>query len=181
MKDYIRIFYHDIMAFMQYLPLCLTIAAFLEAITIIILLTRRKKIRIYKAFWTLLFWTYITAVVIITLLSREPGSRGGMSWDLFSTWGTTEMSHAFVLENIILFIPFGFLLPLVFRPARHIRIMILAALLYSTCIEVTQVITKMGYGQIDDIVTNVLGAGVGYNIWLLIFQDHYLKLIQHKD
>lgn len=181
MKDYIRIFYHDIMAFMEYMPLCLAIAAFLEAVTIIALLIMRKKIRFYKAFWTLLFWTYITAVVIITLLSREPGSRGGMSWDLFSTWGNSEISHAFVLENIILFIPFGFLLPLVFRPARHIRIMVLAALLYSTSIEVTQVITKMGYGQIDDIVTNVLGAGVGYNCWLLVFQDHYLKLIQRKD
>lgn len=181
MRDYIRIFFSDIMDLMKYLPVCLVFAAVLEGITILILLKRKKKIRFYKAFWSYLFWTYITAVIFITLLSREPGSRSGISWKPLSTWGVTEIEHAFVFENIILFIPFGFLLPLVWKPARRIRITILYALLYSSCIELTQVITKMGYGQIDDIITNVLGAGIGYNVWLLIFQDHYLKIIQRND
>lgn len=181
MKEYLKIFYYDIMKFMDYLPACLLIACILEAATILILLILKKKIRFYKALYVMLFWTYITAVVFITLLSREPGSRGGMSFDLFSTWGSSKTSRAFVLENILLFIPFGFLLPLVFRPARHIRIMLLMAVLYSSAIEITQVYTGMGYGQIDDIITNVLGAGIGYDLWLLVFQDHYLRLIQHQD
>lgn len=182
MRHYIRIFFYDIMnLIIRYLPACLLTAALLEAITIVILIIRKKKIHFMNIVWSYLFWTYITAVFFITLLSREPGSRGGMSWELFSTWGTTEVSHAFVLENIILFIPFGFLFPLVFPPARRIRVLILTALIYSVCIEFTQVITQMGYGQIDDIVTNVLGAGIGYNIWLLIFQDQYLKPVSHHD
>ena len=181
MKEYLKIFYDDIMQFMNDLPLCFLIAVILEAITILILLIRKKKISLRKAVYVLLFWTYITAVVFITLLSREPGSRGGMSFELFGTWGASRTSRAFVLENILLFIPFGFLLPLVFRPARHIRIMLLLAFLYSTSIEITQVITKMGYGQIDDILTNVIGAGIGYNLWLFIFQDHYFQLITHHN
>lgn len=181
MKAYLSMFFHDIMNFMNYLPVCLLIALILELATILILLIQKKKIRFYKAIYVFLFWTYIIAVVFITLLSREPGSRGGMNFVLFSTWGSSRTARAFVLENIILFIPFGFLLPLVFRPARHIRLMLLFAILYSTSIEVTQVITAMGYGEIDDIVTNVLGAGIGYNCWLFVFQDHYLRLIQHQD
>lgn len=181
MKAYLKTFFFDIMNFMNYLPVCLLIALILELATILILLILKKKIRFYKAMYVLLFWTYVTAVVFITLLSREPGSRGGMNFDLFSTWGSSMAERASVLENIILFIPFGFLLPLVFRPARHIRLMLLFAFLYSTSIEVTQIITGMGFGQIDDIVTNVLGAGIGYNCWLFIFQEHYLRLIQHQD
>lgn len=31
-------------------------------------------------------------------------------------------------------------------------------------IEVTQVVTKMGYGQTDDVITNVIGAAIGFGI-----------------
>ena len=42
------------------------------------------------------------------------------------------------------------------------------AFITSLTIETTQVITKMGYGQTDDVITNVLGAIVGLGIlWIV--------------
>ncbi len=38
----------------------------------------------------------------------------------------------------------------------------------------------MGYGQIDDILTNVVGTAIGFDIWLLIFEKSYLDIRRRK-
>ena len=53
--------------------------------------------------------------------SREPGSRKQIDLDLFGTWGQTAMAHAYFVENIIMFIPFGILAPMVFKRMRNMR------------------------------------------------------------
>ena len=68
----------------------------------------------------------------------------------FSTVGSTAQSHAYVVENIIMFIPFGFLLPQLWAHMRNLGLCLLSAFITSMVIEVTQVVTKMGYGQTDD-------------------------------
>ncbi|WP_173005767.1 VanZ family protein [Faecalicatena contorta] len=108
--------------------------------------------------------TYIVAVLFIALLSREPGSRDMISLIPFSTVGSTAQSHAYVVENIIMFIPFGFLLPQLWAHMRNLGLGLLSAFITSMVIEVTQVVTKMGYGQIDDVITNVIGAAIGFGI-----------------
>ena len=48
-------------------------------------------------------------LLFITFLSREPGSRDGIDWMPFSTLGSGPRGDAFVLENVLLFVPFGVL------------------------------------------------------------------------
>lgn len=60
--------------------------------------------------WFLLA-VYMTFMFITVFLSREPGSRQGIDMKLFGTWGETPQAHAFVIENILLFVPFGILYP----------------------------------------------------------------------
>lgn len=51
---------------------------------------------------------------------------------------------------------------------RNICFCLLMAFITSLTIETTQVITKMGYGQTDDVITNVLGAIAGLGIlWIV--------------
>ena len=58
----------------------------------------------------MLFCIYIAVMLVITFLSRENGSRSGaMDLQLFSTWGINKRNNAFVVENVLLFIPYGFL------------------------------------------------------------------------
>lgn len=58
-----------------------------------------------------LFVTYIVVVVQIAFLSRSPGSRTDVAFGLEDTWGTTVQEHAYVIENMLMFIHFGVIYP----------------------------------------------------------------------
>lgn len=66
------------------------------------------------------FSLYLMIILVITFFSREDGSRIGMDLELFSTWGTNARNHAFVVENVLLFIPYGFICPWAFPWLRGI-------------------------------------------------------------
>lgn len=55
-----------------------------------------------------LFVIYLWMLVMIVFFCREPGSRMGTDFRFMGTWGTTMQDHAWVIENIFLFLPFGF-------------------------------------------------------------------------
>lgn len=53
---------------------------------------------------------YVAVLLVITYFSRESGTRGGLDLELFSTWGINKRNNAYVVENVLLFIPYGFVL-----------------------------------------------------------------------
>ncbi len=110
------------------------------------------------------FIMYIIVLLFITFWSREEGSRSGFDLELFSTWGINTRNNAYVIENILLFIPFGFFCPWVFPAARRFRSCALLGAALSVGIECLQLVAGRGIFQIDDILTNTLGAIVGF--WL---------------
>ena len=114
------------------------------------------------------FSLYLMIILVITFFSREDGSRIGMDLELFSTWGTNARNHSYVVENVLLFIPYGFICPWAFPWLRGFFRNTFAAFVTSFGVETIQLITGRGYIQVDDILTNVLGAVIGYVIfWLL--------------
>lgn len=116
------------------------------------------------------FITYAIVLVQIALLSREPGSRTAMDLIPFSTWGSTNQCHAYVIENIIMFLPMGVLLPMMFRPMCKVWGLAIATFVISMGIEVTQFITQRGYFQTDDIIMNVLGGVIGFYLFRTVKQ-----------
>lgn len=115
-----------------------------------------------------LFWIYFSVMLIITFFSRESGSRQGMDLELFSTWGINERNNAYVVENVLLFIPYGFLSPWAFKVLRRFFRCGAFGFLTSLGIELLQLATQRGYFQIDDILTNGLGTVIGYLLFRLI-------------
>ena len=129
--------------------------------------------------WNSIVWfllgVYMVVMFITVFLSREPGSRKGVDMTLFGTWGQTPQAHAFVIENILLFVPFGILYPLAVsatdrktdfrRKTGWEKFTVLWGFLISVGIETVQLITERGYCQLDDVVMNTLGALVGYAIF----------------
>lgn len=109
-----------------------------------------------------LFGVYLAILIVITLFSREAGSREGIDLRFLSTWGINARNNAYVVENVLLFIPYGFLTCLVFRDLRNPVLGMCLGFVSSLSIECIQLISKRGYFQIDDIVTNVLGMMIGY-------------------
>ena len=117
--------------------------------------------------WTgsILFVIYVVVLLQTVFFCREPGSRWGTDMRLFGTWGTTMQDHAWVLENVLLFIPFGLLFPM-WLPKRLHLITVPVGFLCSIGIEYVQLRTGRGFCQLDDVVTNTLGALIGYFVWL---------------
>lgn len=129
---------------------------------------RRKgqKEAIPVVVWTL-FFTCMAMILMITFWSRESGSRRGLDLELFSTWGINRRNNAYVIENVLLFVPYGILCPMAFRYAEKFRHCLIVGALTSVSIELLQLATGRGFFQIDDILTNIAGTVAGYLVWLL--------------
>lgn len=119
-------------------------------------------------FSCILFIIYIEILMQTAFFSREPGSRQQIDLNLFGTWGQTAIAHAYFIENIIMFIPFGLLAPMVFERMRKVRFCVFIGFLCSCGIELSQLITQRGYCQLDDVVTNTVGMLVGWGIWKML-------------
>ena len=70
-----------------------------------------------------------------------------------------------LLLNIILFLPFGFLLPYIWPKLNGWKT-ILLAFCVSTIIEITQYFAHWGCLGLDDIFNNTLGACIGYSCFV---------------
>ena len=116
----------------------------------------------------IVFSVYAALIGCITYLSRESGCRTGLDLQLFSTWGINDRNNAYVVENILLFIPFGLLCCWAFPKARKLMRSTLVGLLTSLAIESLQLATGRGYFQIDDILTNTIGAIIGYLLFRIL-------------
>ena len=142
---------------------------------IFLIISRMRKYMFSRALHTdwksvivlFLVVTYFSMLISITLLSRAPGSRAGLELTLFSTF-TQNRGIVYPIENIILFIPLGLLLPLIGSRLTRLTYCMVIGGAISCLIELTQFLTKRGYSQVDDLMTNVLGVILGYVGWKMI-------------
>lgn len=70
--------------------------------------------------------------------------------------------------NIVVFVPFGFLLPYVQKGAAKFPVLLLNAFLFVVGIEVFQLFSAFGAFDVDDILLNCFGASMGwviYRVW----------------
>ena len=75
-----------------------------------------------------------------------------------------------ILYNILAFVPFGILLPMLGRRFQRLKIVLLCGFLLSGLIESAQFLFHLGWCDIDDVINNTAGAVIGYGIW------HILKI-----
>lgn len=78
---------------------------------------------------------------------------------------TTAMEN--IGGNILMFVPAGLLLPLLFTRLRSLGALALRAAVISAVIELTQVFTRARAIDVDDVILNVLGAMIGYVLFAL--------------
>ncbi|MCM3626250.1 VanZ family protein [Paenibacillus glycanilyticus] len=69
--------------------------------------------------------------------------------------------------NVLLFVPLGFLLPILFAKARRFSTTIVWTILVSLTIELTQLGTRLGSFDVDDLILNVLGGLIGFAVWIM--------------
>ena len=117
-----------------------------------------------KAICIFLLVLYGYIVVGITMLSRSESGTRYFSLELFRTFHNTFFSKKQICENIIMFVPYAILLFLYSNFFRRIGVMFGIGAASSFLIESTQWLTKTGYFELDDILTNTLGMMLGYGV-----------------
>lgn len=73
-----------------------------------------------------------------------------------------------LLGNLVILIPLGVLLPVMFRPMRHFWTFLPLAAALAVGVECIQWATGTGVADIDDSILNFAGAAVGYFITRLV-------------
>lgn len=72
-----------------------------------------------------------------------------------------------LVGNVVVLIPFGFLLPYVLKWGKNFFVMLFNAFIFVLGIEVFQLFSAFGAFDVDDILLNCLGAVLGYLFYLL--------------
>lgn len=115
----------------------------------------------------LLLVVYILVLLQTAFFSREPGSRQSLDLTLFETWGHSAVSHAYFIENILMYLPFGVLMPCCFGKMQRGVWCVALGCCSSALLELCQLLTRRGYCQLDDVLTNTAGALFGWFLWKL--------------
>lgn len=68
--------------------------------------------------------------------------------------------------NVLIFVPFGFLLPMASR-YRSCFSTLYASFGLSLCIEIFQFITKVGSFDVDDLLLNTIGGVIGHILYVI--------------
>lgn len=169
MKELLQYIFTDLAEPVRYLPYGIItgiiIAVILDLAEKFICRERGPGKKIYRKKLIFSWAVYLSVIIILTFFSREPGSRTDVNMRLFGTWGISAQSHAYVIENVLLFIPFGMMFPMIGKWFSNIYVCIITAALFSITIEIMQYITARGFCQLDDIVMNTLGAIIGWFWW----------------
>lgn len=139
--------------------------------------SKPKKRMILKDGLILCLFVYLLAVIYVTLFmwnygaSLGPVGPGGRNYNFIpfrsiyriAVYSPTIVAPIKILVgNIILFIPFGFLVPIAFKSLRT-KVMgtTFLGMLFSILIESSQYLFTYRVSNIDDVILNTLGAFIG--------------------
>lgn len=130
----------------------------------------------------ILFVIYILALVYFLFLSEGYGRRDMQDQDyhynlvLFREirrfWiyrNKVGFLAAFlnISGNVIGFLPFGFILPIMHRNMKNFWLVTLLGLTLSMFVETLQLVFKVGCFDVDDLLLNTIGAALGYIIFII--------------
>lgn len=77
-----------------------------------------------------------------------------------------------IFGNVIGFIPYGFILPVIAHKCRRGTFIITSGFALSLLVETVQLFARVGCFDVDDLILNTLGAAIGY---LLFVGCNYLR------
>ncbi len=86
-----------------------------------------------------------------------------------------EETTASYLLNLFMFVPLGFLLPLIWWEMRNMKTAIATGFFFSLAIELSQLCNNR-YSDIDDLLMNTIGVVLGYFLWMFTW-----KIFSHDN
>ncbi len=144
------------------------------AVYLIIKKILKKKISIKRSLVEFAFiWYVFTLLEVTGIIGIHSMTQYKWKWFLESFNVLKIMipkdggEVAMLLCNCVLFVPLGFLLPIIFQRMKIIRVLIISLIL----ILIIELLQAAGGRmlEVNDIVTNLLGTVIGYMLYKLCF------------
>ena len=137
----------------------------------------RKRLRILGK---VLIVCYVLFIIYFLLFSEWYGRTGEMSeyrYNLvlfkeirrFLTYRETLGTFAVltnVVGNVVIFVPFGFFMPMASK-YRSFFMTVCYSFGLSLCVEVFQLLTRVGSFDVDDLLLNTIGGLAGYILFVI--------------
>lgn len=130
----------------------------------------------------LLFAAYLAALAYFLFFAEATGRTGTQRTYQYNLVPFREIRRFYLYReqlgflavalnlagNVLAFVPFGLFLPLLARQTRSFVRMLLLGAEFSLMIEAVQLFYRVGSFDVDDILLNTLGVGVGYLLFLIV-------------
>lgn len=140
----------------------------------------------------LLFLIYIAMLVYFLFFSERYGRTAGEEYRYnltlfaeirrFFKYRQYISTESFILNmfgNVVAFMPFGFFVPMLSRRRGLFRIVCMSFEL-TLAVELTQLFTKVGIFDVDDLLLNTLGGLLGYVLYEIVYFFYRLKYHRKK-
>ena len=82
-----------------------------------------------------------------------------------------------VVGNILVFVPFGMSLPALFSKCKSLFATTILTFEFSLCVELIQLLTKVGSFDVDDLLLNTIGGICGFLMYMVY---RLFRKIGHK-
>lgn len=134
----------------------------------------QKKLSWIKLLWLVAMICYLLVVCGATLLRVGDFYHGMQMQPLFASYREAWAEFAVrdwrnLILNILMFVPFGFLLPVGIRKMRVFWRTYLCGFIATLGIEVIQLVSGKGIFEWDDILNNTVGTMIGYGIFSIVY------------
>ena len=134
----------------------------------------QKKLSWIKLLWLVVMICYLLVVCGATLLRVGDFYHGMQMQPLFASYREAWAEFAArdwrnLILNILMFVPFGFLLPMGIRKMRVFWRTYLCGFIVTLGIEVIQLVSGKGIFEWDDILNNTVGTMIGYGIFAIVY------------
>lgn len=132
----------------------------------------QKKLSWIKLLWLVAMICYLLVVCGATLLRVGDIYHGMQMQPLFASYREAWAEFAArdwrnLILNILMFVPFGFLLPMGIRKMRVFWRTYLCGFIVTLGIEVIQLASGKGIFEWDDILNNTVGTMIGYGFFVI--------------
>ncbi|MBS6184082.1 MAG: VanZ family protein [Clostridium celatum] len=143
-----------------------------------------KKLKASKVGLWSIFLIYMIVVLGATIGDRVSGYES-INLQLFSSYKDVYNNFSLgewrnIILNILMFVPIGFMIPLIFKKCERCYITYLVGFGITLFIEILQLVSKRGIFELDDIINNSLGCAIGYGIVMLFISLFKRKKVNQK-
>lgn len=130
-------------------------------------ISNKKRFEVYEELINLVFMAYV--IMLFSLVTANDFSSFGNNFipfrEIFRYSINSKLFYRNVIGNMVIFVPFGYFVCYYIK-SKNITYSLVLSLIISTTIEVIQMFLGRCF-DIDDIILNVLGALIGYIIYVI--------------